>query len=273
MFRSDAAMRTLLRMLTICLPFAACSEIEPITFRGLDTLVVLGVLEADLAEQQILIARASAGEEIEGLRAIVRDGSGAVVLDSAVPAFSFDALRPCQLRYGNIVTNGTPRCASLDWQPNAGASYTITLVADNAPAVTATVDVPTEPVVTALEGEFTGATPSSIDATWTRSEHAHRYYLMLRPAELPECFQRLECRDAGWTEQTADTSVAAAIDRTQLHDARGPWTLVLLAVPEELHRYINSGSSEDLFPVSPADNIDGGSGVLGAWARVELPLE
>lgn len=275
MFPSDVfrPIRARLRPLICCAIVAGCSEIEPITYRGLDTLVVLAVLEPGDSTQEILIARASAGEEIAGLRAIVRDAAGATVIDSAVPEFSFEALRPCQLRYGNVVTNGTPRCASLDWQPVAGERYTITFESENAPTASAAIDVPSVPAITALSAGFTGATISEIDASWTRSDHAFRYYLMVRPAELPECFQRLECRDAGWTLFTADTTVAASIDPADLHDSEGPWTLVLFAVPEELHRYLNSGSGEDLFPIPPADNIDGGNGLAAAWARVEIPLQ
>ncbi|HEX7048592.1 MAG TPA: DUF4249 family protein [Longimicrobiales bacterium] len=244
----------------------ACGDTaRPLGLAGIDALSVLFVVESPDSIQPMLLMRATPGPPLTAA-VEVRDDADRLVATATLPAeFDTDELRPCQQRYGPVI--GFARCAVLAWTPEPGGSYHVVVTAPDLPTARAEVAVPAAYHLLSLHAEYDRSAVRHIDIEWSASAGAYRYYAMIQPSEPPTCFRQNECRNQGWLRVTEGTHIAEDIPDGTFADARGPWTLSVLAVSEPLHRAMNSGSGEGLFPVPPASNVEGGYGVMGAWVR------
>lgn len=252
----------------------ACGDTaRPLGVAGLDALSVLFIVESPDSIQPLLLMPATPGLALAGLEVEVRGDAGALVATTMLSTdLGDDELRPCQRRYGAVISVGTPRCAVLDWAPDPGGVYRVEITVPDLPTARGEVAVPAEYGLLSLEADYDRSNVRHIDMGWSESAGAYRYHAMIQPATLPTCFMQNACRNKGWIHVTERMHVDEDIPGEALEGARGPWTVTVLAVSEPLHRALTSGASEGLFPVAPASNVEGGHGVMGAWVRVSATL-
>lgn len=104
----------------------------------------------------------------------------------------------------------------------------------------------------------TGAS-ARLDASWTGSVAAHRYFVSLR---------KRRPRDGkdpkAWYAEVDGTSVTTMVPDSAFDDLLVPLTLDVAALSKELHAYLTSGTGGSFFSVPPVQNIENGFGFVGS---------
>lgn len=196
---------------------------------------------------------------------------GELLLDTGPIEWVEDESHPCIARYGTIRATGSQiRCLELAFEPRYGARYRIRVAAEGRPTVTATTRVPGDFRI--LEADAAGDPPGSdrLQVRWTRSSGAYRYLVALRPESMGRSCGE-DCRRPGF-RVTTDTVMNTVYSAEELDGASGPWTVEIYAVDQALYAFLTTGLDDDLFPVPPTQNVDGGYGAVGAWVLRSTPI-
>lgn len=115
----------------------------------------------------------------------------------------------------------------------------------------------------------TAGASAKLDASWTRSVGAHRYFVALRRLHPPI---RVE-NPKGWYADVDGTSIATVVPDSAIDDAVPPITLDVAAASRELHEYMTSGMGRGSLSVPPLQNVENGFGVVGSIRFRSLPVE
>ncbi len=79
----------------------------------------------------------------------------------------------------------------------------------------------------------------------------------------------------GWFAVTRDTVLETAVAGKGAEGSAnggGPWYVDVYAVSRSLHDYLTTGSTSELLPVPPVQNVKGGYGAVGAWVMRSYTL-
>lgn len=98
-----------------------------------------------------------------------------------------------------------------------------------------------------------------LDASWTGSVAAHRYFVSLRKRRPP-----YNKDPKAWYAEVDGTSVAMMVPDSALDNLVVPLILDVAAVSKEQHAYLTSGTGGSLFSVPPVQNIENGFGFVGS---------
>jgi len=104
----------------------------------------------------------------------------------------------------------------------------------------------------------TGAS-ARLDASWTGSVAAHRYFVSLRKRRPP-----YNKDPKAWYAEVDDTSVTMMVPDSALDNPVVPLILDVAAVSKEHHAYLTSGTGGSRFSVPPVQNIENGFGFVGS---------
>ncbi len=110
-------------------------------------------------------------------------------------------------------------------------------------------------------------TSALLNASWTGSAGAHRYFVSLR---------RQSTRNEnpkGWYAEVDGTSATVAVPEYAIREAFGPLRLDVAALSEELHAYLTSGTGGTRLSVPPVQNIENGFGFVGSMRMRSLAVE
>lgn len=231
---------------------------------ALTRMVAFAILDPDSTTQPLLVYPADAASALTNLRGTVRQG-GAMVETAPMSEHFWG----CSDRYGPL--SAQPRCVNFEFVPHLGTTYEVSASADGYPTVRATVTVPGDFRLIRASAEGTPPGSGGLDVWWTPSRGAYRYLVALRPTTAPGCLNTKACR-RGWYAVTTDTMFAGTVPTDQMDGARGPWSIDVFALDQAAFEYLTTGSSGNLFPVPPMQNVEGGYGAIGAWVHRSLAI-
>ncbi len=103
------------------------------------------------------------------------------------------------------------------------------------------------------------AASARLDASWTGSVAAHRYFVSLRKRSPP-----YDRDPKAWYSEVDGTSVTTMVPDSAFDDLFVPLILDVAALSKELHAYLTTGTGGSLLSVPPVQNIDNGFGVVGS---------
>ncbi len=212
------------------------------------------------------------------LHALIQTGGAlAAQSDSPAPdsatAYSRE-IGPCLRRYGGDWFGWILRCVSVPFTPAYGATYTVAVTSPNRPTVAGTTTVPG--AFTVVSHHVSGPMPGDVtlDATWTSSPGVYRYVVAVRggvDTGGPSCYPDVGCYSR-WHVVTQDTTISVRVDPTNFEGSTSPYELVVYAMDRAVFEYMMTGSTNDFFPVPPAQNATGGHGAIGAWVQRTVPI-
>ena len=110
-------------------------------------------------------------------------------------------------------------------------------------------------------------TSAILNASWTGSVAAHRYFVSLRRQS-----PRNE-NPKGWYTEVDGTSATISVPEYAIDEALDPLTLDVTALSKELHAYLTSGTGGSRFSVPPVQNIENGFGFVGSTRVRSLTVE
>lgn len=110
-------------------------------------------------------------------------------------------------------------------------------------------------------------TSALLNASWTGSAGAHRYFVSLRRKS-----PRNE-NPKGWYAEVDGTSATVSVPEYALREAFGLLRLDVAALSEELHAYLTSGTGGTRLSVPPVQNIENGFGFVGSMRMRSLAVE
>lgn len=227
------------------------------------------VLDPGMESQVLLVEAVAPGGTLEGLNASLVElrGQDTVLVTSGV---TIEGLGPCTDRYGQLA-GWDFRCLEFDLAVEPGASYAVRVDVPDRPPATAAAVVPSP--VEILEAEVTGDPPGTdgLTAVWSESAMASGYFVSVRPDSEPDCARMSTCPD-GWFVATPATRIETVIPPDRLPDHNGSWILEVYAVDRSLFDHLTTGAGGTLFPVQPVQNVQGGFGAVGAWARAQYSV-
>ena len=252
---------------------AACADpLTPFPAPEVNGLRLFMVLDPDQDTQMMTVAH-TAGLTLPGLHGTV-SVDGREIASHGGPDWSaeqpFDVLIPCIQRYGTLINS--PQCLTFTLSPEHGTSYDIRVIANDRPAATATTTIPG--AFSIVSHDVAGSPPGTerLRVTWTRSTNVYRYVVAIRGTSTTNCVPDRGCHKR-WFAVTADTTLDTVVSADYFEKATGPWFLDVYAMNEELFTHLMTGTSAPYFPVSPAQNVRGGFGAVGAWVRRAVALD
>lgn len=228
---------------------------------ALDAMVVFMILDPDSATQPLLLYAADGSGPVPGVMGEI-SRSGSTVASEGAFQFSW----PCADRYGPLGGAGVPACIDFDFKPDPGATYGVTVTGDGYPPVSAAVTVPGDFAIRGVVARGSPPGTDELDVTWTPSDGAHSYFVAVRPESVPPCTTVGAC-PSGWFAITTDTAFHGSVPAEDLEGSEGPWLVDVYAVDRAAFEYLTTGTSDNLFPVHPVQNVQGGYGAVGAWVR------
>lgn len=279
MSRSSRPPRRAPTWAALALLLAACGDPAARIFdleaeRGMWLLMVL---DTDSTHQELFVTPTMPLDTIRGpVAEVYRDGT-LIASGPPPPDTTFSRSWYCSRRY-RIVTLPVrdTHCFVFDFTPEPDVEYEVVVRADDRPTARATTLVPGPFAVDSARVEGSPPGTDLVEAWWTESQAAHMYLATLRAdvhlgCLLNNCEQELGGGlNYGWFEATSETHVATAAPYEVVYGAEGSWYVEVYAVDEALYRFVTSGSSDQHFPVPPAQNVQGGFGFVGSWSRSTL---
>ena len=226
-----------------------------------DRLVVIAALNSDSAEHRVLLWPVSqAAEPPLAAARLYRGTPHAGGLHWTIVATATGHRRPCRAQsyYLSFRTNYVSLCLVPGAQLDAGAAYMVEASAEGYRTARGhTLAVGDFEVETAV---LTRAGASArLDASWTGSVAAHRYFVALRRLH-PSYGENPK----GWYAEVDGTSVTVPVPDYAIDEAVVPLILDVAALGKELHAYLTSGTGGWSFSVPPVQNIENGFGFVGA---------
>lgn len=230
------------------------------------------IVDPDQPSQPLLIKPADEGGSLANLRVEIRTADGQLVSTRILPPeYEGFELQPCIRRYGSIVGGNAPYCLDLEFAVRKGEQYEVRVLADDQPTATARFTVPGAFSLLQATADGGSSAPTRLDVQWTPSAGAYRYLVAVRPTTPPPCVEQGSCQ-RNWFAATTETSLVTTVPGGELDGAAGPYFVDVYAVDRAIYEYMTSGVAENLFPVSPVQNVEGGRGAAGAWVRQSRQL-
>jgi len=226
-----------------------------------NALSIFLVLDPDSLVQPLLAYPTNSADVIQGLSGTVHSG-GALVASGSMAALP----SACTERYWTSGSAGLPRCVPFQFSPRPGATYRVSVSGEGYPAAAATATVPGEFQVREVVARGTPPGTEELRVSWTPSKGAYRYVVALRPQTAPRCVRIRACTQ-GWYAATTDTVLQTRVPASELQGGEGAWFVDVYAMDRAVYEYLTTGSSGNLFPVPPVQNVEGGYGAVGAWVR------
>ena len=252
-------------MLTVAASLAACDLVFPDAWD--DRLIFLAALNTDSAEHLVLAAPVADAAEtpsitVELYRGTPNGGS----LSWTLVASAKEDKEPCagQPYYTSL---GVARCLSPGAMLDPGAAYMVEVSAEGyrtARGRTLAVgDFEINSAVLTRSG-----TSATLDASWTGSVAAHRYFVALRRLHPP-----YGENPKGWYAEVDGTSATVSLPGSAIDEAVEPVTLDVTALSKEVHDYLTSGTEGEFFSVPPIQNVENGFGFVGSMRVRSLVVE
>lgn len=230
---------------------------------ALDELRVFLILDPDAASQPLLVQPTTPGQLLEDLRGEVSRNDAAVAAAVGQNDDGNEFL-PCAARYGSLDSEAFPRCLAFQFAPEPEAVYRVRVEAAGRPPASATVSVPGDFELREVSADGDPPGTTGLEVRWTPSAGAYRYLVALRAETEPRCVRIQDC-DQGWFAVTQDTALRASVPAEELAGGGGPWFVDVYAMDRAVYEYLTTGTSGDVFPVPPVQNVNGGYGAMGAW--------
>ena len=234
-----------------------------------DRLVMLAALNPDSAEHRVLLWPVSqAAEPPLATARLYRGTPHAGGLHWTLVATATEHGRQCRAQpyYLSFRTNYVSLCLVPGAQLDAGTAYMVEASAEGyrtARGHTLAVgDFEVEKAVLTRAGA-----PARLDASWTGSVAAHRYFVALRRLHPPYLGN-----PKGWYVEAEGTSVATPVPASAINDAIVPILLDVAALSKDLHAYLASGTGGSVFSVPPVQNIENGFGFVGSLRVRSRPV-
>lgn len=230
------------------------------------------IVDPDQPSQPLLIKPADEGGSLANLRVEIRTGNGQLVpVHLLPPEYEGFELQPCIERYGSIVGGNAAHCLDLSFTVRKGERYEVRVLADDQPTASASFAVPGEFSLLQATADGGSSAPTRLDVQWTPSAGVYRYLVAVRPTTPPSCVEQGSCQ-RNWFATTTETSLITMVPEGELDGAAGPYFVDVYAVDRAIYEYMTSGVAENMFPVSPVQNVEGGRGAAGAWVRTSRQL-
>ena len=257
---------------------------DPTAFRNPpneDRMTMLVVLDPAFDTQAVWITPFDR-DSIRGLSVEVWIGDALVSTGTSDPRDEGDAgeLDLCRVRHNRYLWGPhrwqTPKyCYVFPLRPAAEATYEVVLRADGRPTVRGRTTVPAGFAVHDVSARGDPPGTAGLDLAWGPSAGAHRYAVMLRSLNGDVDHNvSFDYPYHGWYRATADTAISWVVPGDSIDPKlTAPWVLDVYALDRALYEHITSGSQDDLFPVPPASNVEGGFGVVGSWVRRSVPVD
>ena len=233
-----------------------------------DRLIMMVPLNPDWAEHRVRLWPASAAAELPSatVRMYRRDPRAGQVSWTLVATATEPGTCLGYGWYGGY-GNGATYCLDPGAPLDPGAAYMIEASAEGyrtARGHTLAVgDFEVETAVLTRTG-----TSAKLDASWTGSAGAHRYFVSLRRQRPPYLGN-----PKGWYAEVDGTSATVPVPGNAIHEAIDPLKLDVTALSEELHAYMTSGTGGSRFSVPPVQNIENGFGFVGSMRPRSLAVE
>lgn len=234
-------------------------------------LSLLAVLDPGEPSQVLLIRLVEVGGSLEDVRVEVATDDGPVLQLTASAEAEID---PCIARYGGgavLSYTGDIRCVELPFRPVPMQTYTVTVRAEGRPTARGTATIPGDFDIVSVDASGSPPGTERLEAHWTASARAHRYFVALRPqvwdcsGGLPDC--------SSWGAEVTDTVLDTEVPPAAVEAGTGPWHLDIIALEQQTYEYLASGTGNWTFGVPPVQNVSGGHGLVGAWNRRSVPIE
>lgn len=267
------ARRAILPLAAVLCAASACDD--PMTVRYAppnEGLRLFLIVDPDQPTQPLLVKHADDARTLSDVRVEISTADGRTVSSRVVPPERPEWERlPCHERYGTITGGREPRCLNLDFAVRKGESYRLSVMAEGVPTAVARFTVPGGFSLTSVEAR--GAPPGTqgLDAAWTASPGAYRFVVAVRPTTLAACVTIRSC-ERRWFAVTTATTLSTAVPEGELAGSAGPYFVDVYAMDRALYEYLTSGVSQEMFPVPPVQNVEGGRGAVGAWVRLSHRL-
>ena len=223
-----------------------------------DRLILMVPLNADRVEHRVQLWPVSAAAEppLAAARMYRRDLRAGEVSLTLVATASSQGVCP-GYQWGGF-ENRVSFCLDPGAPLDPGASYMIEASAEGYRTARGhTLAVGDFEVETAVLTRTGGS--ARLDASWTGSVAAHRYFVSLR-RKRPAIGQNPK----GWYADVDGTSVTTMVPDSAIDDAVVPVVLDVAALSKELHAYLTSGTEGSFFSVPPVQNIENGFGFVGS---------
>jgi hypothetical protein len=256
-------------LLLAALTVAGCDDpLAPRRAPGMRAMSLFMILDPDRPTQPVLVAPVMESGFVD-LRGEVLEGDRTVAAEPTDTAKVDEDWLPCADRYGSLVNS--PSCLVFDFTPRYGATYRVAVSARDRPTAAATTTVPGNFAIVSHEAEGSPPGTTRLRATWTSSAGVYQYVVAVRGEGHIWCYPDSVCNER-WYAVTQDTSLSVTIDAKYFKSAPGPYFLDVYAMNRDVFGYLMTGSTSGLFPVPPAQNVEGGAGGVGAWVKRAVPL-
>jgi len=236
-----------------------------------DRLVVMTTLNIDLTEHRVLTwPLYSAAERPRATAGLYRRTPSAGGGDSwTLIAMDDVDGRKCRGQYtGDIIPdNLRTYCLAPGLQLDPGAAYMVEVSAEGYRTARGHTRAVGDFEVNSAVLTRNGAS-ATMDASWTGSVAAHRYFVALRRLRSP-----YSAPPKGWYTEVDGTSATVSVPGYAIDEAVEPVTLDVTALSKELHGYLTSGSAGSFFEVPPIQNIENGFGFVGSMRVRSLVVE
>ncbi len=234
-----------------------------------DRLILLAALNPDSAEHRVLVWPVSRVAEPPLASArLYRGTPNAGGLHWTLVATASEHGRQCRAQryYSSYPENHRSFCLVPGARLDPGAAYMVEALAEGYRTARGhTLAVGDFEVKSAVLTRTGGS--AKLEASWTGSVAAHRYFVALRRLHPPY----LE-NPKGWYTEVDGTSATVSVPDYAIDKAIDPLTLDVAALSEELHAYLTSGTAGSSFSVPPVQNIENGFGFVGAMRVRSLPV-
>ena len=253
-------------MLTVAASLAACDLVFPEAWD--DRLVLLAALNTDSAEHLVRAGHAAAAVEgpsitVELYRGAPNGGS----LSWTLVASANEDKGPCAGQPYYAASLGVARCLAPGTMLDPGAAYMVEASAEGYRTAWGHTRAVGDFEISSAVLTRSGAS-ATLDASWTGSVAAHRYFVSLRRlhppyGEIPK----------GWYAEVDGTSATLSLPSKAIDEAVEPVTLDVTALSKEVHDYLTSGTEGEFFSVPPIQNVENGFGFVGSMRVRSLVVE
>lgn len=234
-----------------------------------DRLIVMSVLNVDRTEHRVLTWPVyTAAEPPPAVARLYRGTPRAGGFSWAVVAMDDVHGQRCFSQYLGVSRplNYRSLCLVPEAPLDAGAAYRVEVSAEGFRTARGhTLAVGDFEVKSAVLTRTGGS--ARLEASWTGSVAAHRYFVALRRLHPPYGED-----PKGWYTEVDGTSATVAVPDYAIDEAVDPLIVDVTALSRELHAFVTSGTGGSRFSVPPVQNIENGFGFVGAMRVRSLDI-
>lgn len=226
-----------------------------------DRLILFAFLNPDTTRHRVQVETANnmSRTELRGLAVAIYKGAPGGGGVDWTPVAAWEGARGtnlCETSFSRTRTGFA--CLHLEAALDPGVVYKVEARADGRAKASGTTTLVGDFDVE--EAEMTGGPGSrAIRASWTESTAAHRYLMALRRQDdfCGNCIR-------AWYRDLRSTSYDGPVPQSAVDSAGVEPVLDVMALDEHFHAYLHSGHEGNFSTVQPAQNVEGGFGVVGS---------